>query len=398
MYKVGQNEIEAFSRALLSRDFFKINSAGREVHNFEEEWKKITGAGYALTMTSGFAALTSALVAMGIGPGDEVIVPGYTYIASALAVVAAGAIPVIAEVDETLTLDPKDVEKKISSHTKAVMPVYIQGFPADLDALTALSEKYGFKIIEDACQADGGQYHGKYLGTIGDAGAYSFNYFKIITSGEGGAMVTNDRTIYERALIYHDAGAVAFFGDQLNGIEQPLFGGSEFRVSDLTGAVLREQLKRMPGILSDLRSNRNKLSEALFYGSSVIKAGGVSLTQAPSHDIEGDCGTTLPLRFESEADCRKYCEYAANNGIGLTVPIDTGKHVYTNWTQIMEKRGALHPAMDPFLMEANKGLQHDYKADMCPRTLDLLSRTAYVMINPDWSDGDIKQIAASMTK
>lgn len=398
MYKVGKEEIEAFSRALLSRDFFKINGSGQEVHHFEEEWKKTTGAKYALTMTSGFAALTSALTAMGVGPGDEVIVPAYTYIASALAVVAAGAIPVIAEVDETLTLDVKDVEKKLSKHTKAVMPVYIQGFPADLDALTVLAKKYGIKIIEDACQADGGQYHGRYLGTIGDAGAYSFNYFKIITSGEGGAMVTNDREIYERALIYHDASAVAFFGDQLNGIEQPLFGGTEFRVSDLTGAVLREQLKRMPGLLSSLRTNRNKLSEALFGGSAVINAAGVKVTQAPSHDIKGDCGTTLPLRFESEKDCRAFCENAGKNGIGLTVPIDTGKHVYTNWTQIMEKRGAYHPAMDPFLMEANKDLQHDYRPDMCPKTLDLLSRTGYVMINPDWGDDDVKQIAAAMLR
>ncbi len=396
MYRVGEKEIEAFSRALLSRDFFKINSAGREVQNFEEEWKQMTGAKYALTMTSGFAALTSALIGMGVGPGDEVIVPGYTYIASALAVTAVGAIPVIAEVDETLTLDVKDVEKKISKHTKAVMPVYIQGFPADLDGLLSLSKKYGFKIIEDACQADGGQYHGKYLGTIGDAGAYSFNYFKIITSGEGGALVTNDRAIYERALIYHDASAVAFFGDQLNGIEQPLFGGTEFRVSDLTGAILREQLKRMPGILSDLRNNRNKLSDKFFYGSSVIKVGDIRVTQAPSHDIEGDCGTTLPLRFETASDCRAFCERAAAHGVGLTVPIDTGKHVYTNWTQIMEKRGAYHPAMDPFLMEANKDLQHNYTPDMCPRTLDLLSRTAYVMISPEWTDKDMEFIADAM--
>ena len=398
MYKVGKEEIEAFSRALLSRDFFKINNSGKEVHNFEEEWKQLTGAEYALTMTSGFAALTSALVAMGIGPGDEVIVPAYTYIASALAVVAAGAIPVIAEVDETLTIDPEDVEKKISKHTKAVMPVYIQGFPADLDALAALAEKYGFKIIEDACQADGGMYHNRYLGTIGDAGAYSFNYFKIITSGEGGLLSTNNKEIYERALIYHDASAVAFFGDQLNGIEQPLFGGTEFRVSDLTGAVLREQLRRMPGILSALRSNRNKLSKALFGKSEVISVNDIRVTQAPSHDIEGDCGTTLPLRFENAADCRAFCERAANNGIGLVIPIDTGKHVYTNWTQIMEKRGALHPAMDPFLMKENKGLQHNYTMDMCPRTLDLLARTAYVMINPDWSDADIEQIAKNMIK
>ncbi|MBO4423865.1 MAG: aminotransferase class I/II-fold pyridoxal phosphate-dependent enzyme [Clostridia bacterium] len=399
MYRLGEKEVESFRRALMSRDFFKINGSGREVYNFEEEWKKTVGTEYALTMTSGFAALTSALIGMGIGPGDEVIVPAYTYIASALAVVAVGAIPVIAEVDDTLTIDVADAEKKLSEHTKAVMPVYIQGFPADLDGLTALAEKHGFRIIEDACQADGGRYHGRFLGAIGDAGAYSFNYFKIITSGEGGALVTNDRTIYERALIYHDASAVAFFGNQLSGIEQPLFGGTEFRISDLTGAILREQLKRLPGILEDLRTNRGKLAEKIFgtpYGGAIkVKRNGAEMNvrHAPSHDIEGDCGTTLALRFDSEKDCREYCAYAAENGVGLTVPIDTGKHVYTNWTQIMEKRGALHPAMDPFLMEENRGLQHNYTMDMCPRTLDLLSRTAYVLINPEWTDGDLAGIA-----
>ncbi|MBQ3867088.1 MAG: aminotransferase class I/II-fold pyridoxal phosphate-dependent enzyme [Clostridia bacterium] len=384
MYRIGQEEIDAAGRAILSRDFFKINSSGREVQHFEEEWKALTGAKYALTMTSGFAALTSALIGMGIGPGDEVIVPGYTYIASALAVTAVGAMPVIAEVDDTLTLDMADVKRKLSPHTKAVMPVYIQGFPADLDTLKALSAEHGFRIIEDACQADGGMYKGRYLGTIGDAGAFSFNYFKVITSGEGGALVTGDRTIYERALIYHDASAVAFFGDQLSGIEQPLFGGMEYRVSDIIGAILRAQLKRLPGILADLRHNRSALAE--------LACGG-ELVQAPSHDIDGDCGTTLALRFGSEADCRRFQTRCAEKGIGLTVPIDTGKHVYTNWTQIMEKRGALHPAMDPFRMEANRGLQTDYAPDMCPRTLDLLSRTAYLMVNPDWTEADLEAVA-----
>ncbi|MBO4325929.1 MAG: DegT/DnrJ/EryC1/StrS family aminotransferase [Clostridia bacterium] len=389
MYRIGQEEIDAVGRAIMSRDFFKINGSGREVYNFEEEWKQLTGAKYALTMTSGFAALSSALIGMGIGPGDEVIVPAYTYIASALAVTAVGAIPVIAEVDDTLTLDPADIEKKLSKHTKAVMPVYIQGFPADLDALTAMAKKYGFRIIEDSCQADGGMYHGKYLGTIGDAGAYSFNYFKVITSGEGGALVTNDRTIFERALIYHDASAVAFFGDQLSGIDQPLFGGTEFRVSDLTGAILREQLKRMPGILAALRKNRTRLTELICGGK---------LKKAPSHDIDGDCGTTLPLRFDTAEECRAFQNKCAEAGIGLTVPIDTGKHIYTNWTQIMEKRGALHPAMDPFLMKENRGLQHDYKPDMCPRTLDLLSRTAYLLISPEWDEAEMVRIAEIMRR
>ncbi len=383
MFRIGQEEIDAVARAILSRDFFKINGSGREVHNFEEEWKATTGTDYALTMTSGFGALTSALIGLGVGPGDEVIVPGYTYIASALAVLAVGAIPVIAEINETMTIDPADVEKKISGATKVIMPVHIQGFPSNMDALKAVAEKYNIAIVEDACQSVGGQYKGQYLGTIGDAGGYSFNYFKVITAGEGGALVTKNRTIYERALIYHDSSAVAFFGDQLNGITEPLFGGTEFRVSDITGAIMREQLKRMPGILSDLRKNRDALAAKL-----------TAARQAPSNDIAGDCGTTLALRFDSAEECRAFCAKCAEKGIGLTVPLDTGKHVYTNWTQVMEKRGALHPAMDPYKMKENQGLQMDYTMDMCPKTLDLLGRTAYVAISPDWTEDNLNHIAS----
>ena len=390
MYRIGQEEIDAVGRTLMSRDFFKINGSGREVLHFEEEWKQTVSADYVLTMTSGFGALTSALIGMGVGPGDEVIVPGYTYIASALAVTAVGAIPVIAEINGTMTLDPEDVEKKISPATKVIMPVHIQGFPSDMDALKEIADRHGLRILEDACQADGGMYKGQYLGAIGDAGAYSFNYYKVITAGEGGALATSDRTIYERALIYHDASAVAFFGDQLDGISQPLFGGTEFRISDVTGAILREQLKRMPSLLADLRKNRNALA-ALVCGEGKAK-------QAPSNDIDGDCGTTLALRFDTEEECRAYVEKCAAGGVGLTIPINTGKHVYTNWTQIMEKRGALHPAMDPFKMEATRGLQMDYTMDMCPNTLDLLKRTAYVGINPDWDEAAVQRIAEIMNR
>lgn len=379
MYRIGQAEIDAVARAINSRDFFKINGSGREVLNFENEWRETVGSDYAILMSSGFGALSTALIAMGIGPGDEVIVPAYTYIATALAVTSAGAVPVIADVDETMTLDAADCERKISAHTKAIIPVHIQGFPSNMDAICDIAKKHGLYVLEDACQSDGGMYKGRYLGSIGDAGAYSFNYYKVITAGEGGALVTNNRTIFERSLIYHDASAVAFFGDQLNGISEPLFGGTEFRISDITGAILREQLKRMPALLSDLRGNRKKL----------ISAMGDGLTVAPSHDFDGDCGTTLSLRFENAEDTRKFAAYCGENGIGITIPIDTGKHVYTNWTQIMEKRGALHPAMDPFKMEANRGLQTDYTPDMCKKTLDLLNRTAYLMINPDWTDADI---------
>ncbi|MBP5311489.1 MAG: aminotransferase class I/II-fold pyridoxal phosphate-dependent enzyme [Clostridia bacterium] len=384
MYRIGQEEIDAVARAINSKDFFKINGSGQEVLHFENEWKSFVGSDYALLMTSGYAAIVSALIGIGAGPGDEVIVPAYTYIATALAVLETGAIPVIADADETLTIDVEDVKRKITKNTKAIIPVHIQGFPSDMDGLKNAVKGTNIKIVEDACQSAGGMYKGRLLGSIGDAGTYSFNYFKIITAGEGGAVVTNDRKIYERALIYHDAGAVAFFGDQLNGISEELFGGREYRVSDITGAILREQLKKLPYIRADLKKNQKLLLSLLT----------PKYTQAPSHDFEGDLGTTVALRFGSEKETRSFAERCAANGIGVTIPFDTGKHVYTNWTQIMEKRGALNPSMDPYKFPVNKDLQMDYTHDMCKKTLELLSRTAYILVNPDWPEETVKDIAA----
>lgn len=383
MYRIGQEEIDAFARTISSKDFFKINSSGCEVLNFEEEWKKYMGTDYSLLMSSGFGAITSALIGLGIGPGDEVIVPAYTYIASALAVLAVGAIPVIADIDEALTLDAAEVEKKISKNTKAIIPVHIQGFPCNMDALSEVAKKHGIAIVEDACQATGGKFNGKFLGTIGDAGAYSFNYYKVLTAGEGGALVTDNRQIYERALIYHDSSAVAFFGTQLDGISEPIFGGSEFRVSDITGAILRAQLKKLPAIIDDLHKNKFAIINMLKNPETV----------APSHDSEGDCATTLVLRFDNADECNTFAAKCAESGLSITIPINTGKHIYTNWTQVMEKRGALHPAMDPYKMKENQGLQMDYSMDMCPKTLDLLARSAYISINPDWTSEEVEKTA-----
>lgn len=388
MYRIGQEEIDAVARAIMSKDFFKINGSGQEVMNFENEWKAYVGSENCILMSSGFGALTSALIGLGIGPGDEVIVPAYTYIATALAVTAVGAIPVIVEADSTLTIDVKEVEKKITKATKAVMPVHIQGFPCDMDALTAVAKRHNIAIVEDACQADGGSYKGRFLGTIGDAGAYSFNYYKVITAGEGGALVTNNHQIFERALIYHDASAVVFFGNQLDENSEPVFGGTEFRVSDITGAIMREQLKKMPSIIDDLRKNKFALIDLLNDKSLV----------APSHDEKGDCGTTLALRFDSAEKTNAFAAKCEENGLTITIPINTGKHIYTNWIQIMEKRGAIHPAMDPFRMKENEGLQMDYTMDMCPNTLDYLARTAYIWVNPDWTAEDIGRVANIINK
>lgn len=379
MYRIGEEEINAVARVIHSGNMFKINDGLQEVRHFEEELKEKFGTENAILMTSGKAALISALVGLGIGPGDQVIVPAYTYIATAIAVTAVGAIPVIAEVDETLTLDPDDFEKKITKHTKAVIPVHIQGFPCNLDSICKIAGNHGIAVVEDACQSVGGSYHGRRLGTIGSAGALSFNQFKVISAGEAGALMTNDGTVFNRALIHHDSSAIAYFGNQLEGNEEEQFCGSEFRTNEITAAILREQLKRLDGIIDDLRRNRKIIMEGLKDKYTFI----------PSNDNDGDCGTTVAFRFESDEQTRRFAEHSP---VGLCIPIDTGKHVFSNWTAIMNKRGAFHEGMDPFKMEANRGIVPDYSTDMCPETLDLLKRTAYLSVSPDWSDEEIEKI------
>jgi len=370
MYRIGKEEIAELTKVIETRSLFKINNKLKESEQVEGKLKIIFGTKYPIFLTSGHAALISALVALGIGPGDEVIVPAYTYIATAMAVVATGAIPIIAESDDTLTLCPIDTEKKITKRTKAILPVHIQGFPSNMDAIIALAKKYGVAVVEDACQADGGSYKGKRLGTIGDAGALSFNYFKIVSSGEGGALLTDNRDIFEKALIYQDSSAVAFFGNQMEGFETQGFCGNEYRSNELCAAVMNVQLGRLDGILTDLRKNKKYIMDRLKGVAEFI----------PSNDIEGDCGTTVAFQFDSEEKARKF---ATAEGVCGGLPIDTGKHVYKHWTPIMEKRGALHPLMDPFKMEANKDFVPDYRQDMCPETLERLSKVVYVGVNPE---------------
>ncbi len=375
MYRIGKEEIDAVARVIQSKQLFKVNKGDlQETMHAEEELCKKTGAKHTLLMTSGHAALVSALTALGIGPGDQVIVPAYTYIATAMTVIQAGAIPVFAEIDETLTIDPADVEKKITPATKAIVPVHIKGFPCHMEKLCALAKKYNIAVIEDACQADGGSFKGKRLGTWGDAGAYSFNFFKIISAGEGGALLTNRRDVMERALIYHDSSACAYFGDQMSEFSEKPFCGSEYRTNEITAAILREQLKKLDVIMGDLRSNKKYVMDALASTCTFIK----------SNDIEGDLGTTIGFYFETAEQAEKFGQIT-----GVKPTVHTGKHVYSDWKPVLEKRGALHPLMDPFKMPANQGIIPDYTVDMCPVTLDILGRVVYCDVNPDWTKEDM---------
>lgn len=372
MYRIGKEEIDAVARVIESRELFRINTGNREVDNFEEELAAKTGTKYALCVSGGTGALIAALVGLEIGPGDEVLVPGYTFMATATAVLAVGAIPVIVEIDDSLTIDPVDIEKKITQNTRAIIPVHICGFPSNMDKIMELAGKYNLKVVEDACQADGGSYKGRRLGSIGDAGAFSFNYYKIITAGEGGAVVTNNKKVYERALVYHDAGSQ--FRPYKEGLGIQIFLGAQYRVNEITGAILRTQLKRLDGILADLRRIKKDI---------MLELSGVeNIKFIASNDIEGDCGTVLGFSFEDEKTARAFAE---SEGVNGTLPIDSGKHVYSNWEPVLGKQGGHCKDVNPFEMPQNKGLRMDYTKDMCPATLDILSRTVFIGMNPDWT-------------
>ena len=381
MYRMGEEEIQAVAEIMRSRAFHRSSEKGLAgAQTFENDFKKYAKCDEFFLTTSGKSALICALTAMGIGPGDEVIVPAYTYIATAIAVTAVGAIPVIADINDTLGIDPVDVERKISKYTKAIIPVHMQGMPCDMDALMALGKKYNIYVLEDSCQGIGGDYKGKKLGTIGDAGAYSFNSAKNITAGEGGGLATNNRKIYEAAFIQHDSSGAKFLGDELNGFEQLAFAGNEYRVSNITGAILVEQLKRLDGIIADLRKNKKRVMAEL---------SDLPIRFAPSNDPEGDCGNMLSMRFDDIALAEEFAkEIGPYSGTLKTM----GRHIFNNWEPIMEKRGAFNDKMNPYLMEANKDLNMDYSEGLCQKTLDILYSTVAVFIYPDWTEEELMNV------
>lgn len=364
-----------------------------KVSELEREFSKKFGVKYSLAVNSGTSALISALIACGIGPGDEVIIPGYTFFATCSAVLVAKAIPVIAEIDETLTIDPEDIEKKITKYTKGIMPVHMRGLPSNMDRIMEIAKKYNLKVIEDCAQADGGSYKGKRLGTFGDAGCFSFDYYKIINTGEGGMVVTNDEKIYIRAQSWHDTAACwrpnRYARERMPG---ELFYGENYRMSQISAAIGLAQMKKLDNYLKKLRKNKNKLIE---YIGEVKK-----VKYAPVNDMEGDCATNLVFLTENGREAKKLIEEFKKEKISAGGIYDKDIrdwHIYKYWEHIIEKKTPTDEGC-PFTCPYYKGKLPNYSEDMCPRTLDILSRTVIIGISETWLDKDIKEIAKKIKK
>ncbi len=394
--EIGEEEkkevLEVLERKYLFR-YYGPKEFPSKVNQFEEEFAKRIKVKHVLAVNSCTSALICSLVACGVGPGCEVIVPAYTFFATCASVIAAKAIPIIAEVDKSLTLDPDDFERKITPRTKAVIPVHMRGFPCKMDKIMEIARKHNIKVIEDVAQSCGGSFHGKPLGSFGDCNAFSFQYHKIITAGEGGAVATDDDLLFDRAQEQHDT-AACWRPNRFALPRYPgeVFPGENYRMSELHGAVLLAQLKKLDGLIARMREHNRRIRE----GIRDIK--GIEFRENP--DPEGDTGISLIFYLPDKEITKKFIEALRAEGIEAGGIYDKGIpdwHIYAHWKHIMDKVTAT-PEGCPYTCPYYKGPEPKYTEDMCPKTLDYLSRAVHIDIPPQLTFEDDDMIVEGIRK
>lgn len=382
---IAEEEEAAVLEVLRSKKLYRYRGMQGEpsskVLQLEEAFAAHKGTKHAIAVTSGTAALICALHGVGIGPGDEVIVPAYTWVATAAAVLATGAVPIVAEVDDTLLLDPDDFARKITAYTKAVIPVHMRGTPAAMDEIMAVARKHELAVIEDTAQANGASYRGRQCGSIGDAGCYSLQFSKIITSGEGGLVTTSDATIYKRALMYHDVN-----GARAAGIpDDELLYSVNYRMPELMAAITLVQLGRIEGLLADIRTRKRMLKEGI---SDVAKRKGIQFRRLT--DPDGEAGISCVFFMATPELADKVVQAIRCENIGAHVlyqPERHDYHIYAHWTPVLEQR-VWSTAGNPYTW-ANREIS--YSKDMCPQSLDYLGRAVHLNVSPLLSNEDLEE-------
>ena len=387
----GLNELYNAQAAIGTKTLFRHYGLGQPVmaETLENRVRAKFGARYALAVTSGSAALVCALAGLGVGPGDEVILPAFSWFSCYNAIVLLGALPVFCDIDRSLDIDPADFERKLSARTKAVIAVHYQGSPADLSRVLDIARGHGVRVLEDCAQAIGAQYRGQAVGTIGDVGIYSLQGNKLITCGEGGIVVTNDQAIFERAVRYHDLGFVRpVFTAQLE--SAPLtaeFAGSQYRMNEVTAAVALAQLDKLDWIIArchhswcQLRHRLNELTPSLQFRQS--------------SDVSGDAGITLYLDLQSPDEARDFATALIAEGITLG-PSSGMTNLLTH--QYITGKHLLHPASAPF-GPGLAGEQCVYSPAQAPGAAELLDSMIAIGIGPRFTPGDIEDVAQAVAK
>jgi len=369
---------EVLETGILMRYGFDAQRKGKwKSKELEEAICKTFGSKYAQLTSSGTSALTTALAALGIGAGDEVIMPTFTFVASFEAVLSVGAVPVLVDVDETLTMSPDAVRKAITSKTKCVVPVHMCGSMADIDALVAICKENNLLLLEDACQSIGATYKGKYVGTIGDAGTFSFDFVKIITCGEGGAVITNNEETWNKCDGYSDHGHDHKGVDR--GADLHPFIGYNFRISELHAAVGLAQIKKLHKFLNIQEGNHEQLKNIL---SEVAE---VSFRQVP--DPSGDSCTFLSWFLPTEEITRAVVnELKAQNILaGNFYWYDNNWHYVRKWDHLRNS-STLHLLNDAQQSGLKKLQSQDFSASDA-----IMSRCISTAISLTWTEEQIKE-------
>lgn len=353
-----------------------------KAREFEEEVKKITGAKYAHAMSSGSTAVATALAAAGIGTGDEVIVPPFTFIATIEAVLFVGALPVFAEVDETLCLSAEGIKKAITPKTKGVCLVHMCGGMAEMDSIMQVVKEHNLILVEDAGQAFASSYKGVSTGLFGKAGSYSFDFFKIATAGEGGVLVTNDEETYNKADYYSDHGH-SHIGAK-RGMEQHPILGFNYRIGELNAAVGLAQTRRVPHIREVNRKYKKMLTELL------SQTPGIGF--ATIADPDGDSATFLNILMETPEAAQRTVDEMNNAGVaGFDYWYKNMYHFINQWDHIKEMRTASKLAVEVL------GAPQDYANLQLPKTQNVIGRLISFGIRCTWTEEQVRDLAAKIS-
>lgn len=355
--------------------------------NFEKEFAEHQHTKYCVAVTSGTTALMTAMAALEVGPGDEVILPAWTWYACYDAILAAGALPVFAEIDDSMDLDPTDIERHITPQTKVIMAVHILGEPADMDPILAVARKHGLKVLEDCAQSAGVTYKGRPVGSMGDCGIFSFQINKTISAGEGGAVVMNDPYIFERAARFHDVGMLRSGHAHVLGrpAKMKQFSGGQFRMSEYTGAVMRAQLRKLDRIVADFRDKSHRVTKG------IEDLPGIRFRKR--NDPTGGLDNWVYIRTAGKDQRNRLIKAIRDENI----PAETmeGSVILPVVPHIARKQ-TLQPGWPSF--STPRGKEIIYGAEACPQTLDLYHRYVGLPMDPKFSDQDVEDIVAAVRK
>jgi 8-amino-3,8-dideoxy-alpha-D-manno-octulosonate transaminase len=358
-----------------------------KVAEFEKRFADYCGARYAQAVSSGSAALRVAMAALGLGPCDEVITQGFTFVATWEAIFESSAVPVFTEVDETLAMDPEDLEKKITPHTKAIIPVHMLGAQARIDTIVDIAKKHGIPVIEDTAQACGGTFFGRHLGTFGDMGIFSFDPVKTITTGEGGMVITDHEGLYLNCAEYHDHGH-DHNPDLERGLEGRRFIGFNYRMGELQGAIGLAQLAKLDTIISEQKKHKAVIKEAL------AKIDGVTFRDIP--DPSGDTATFLAFFLPTGEKARTFNKALTDAGAGAIYFKGNTWHFFPKWEHLLGEK-TLGKSGWPF---KRQGCREDitFSPDSLPKSNALFDRLLVYPIPIKMAAGRLETILKAIEK